>query len=427
MKIAIITAGGAGMFCGSCMQDNTLARSLRLAGADALLIPTYTPIRVDEENVSSEKVFLGGINVYLDSKLPGWRFLPRVLKSWLDRPSVVRFLSKRSSSTNAADLGPLTIDLLNGTHGPQRSEIEQLIRFLCDDLRPDVILFSNALLSGVVPTLRSQFSGKLWCMLQGDDIFLDALREPWKSKALKLVSDNAKQFDGFLGHSRYYAEFMQRYLSLPAKRMHTIPLCIDPPLEGVSSTATSNEVNDEMVTVGYFARICPEKGAWSFLKAAEAVLPRRSDLRMLIGGYLPELHRAEFERRTAPLVRSFGDRFRICGSPSTREEKFELLRSFNWLCVPTDYHEPKGLYVLEAALEGVPSILPNHGAFPERINDLGAGLLYDPTNPEALVQTLLNVARPRAELTNQLRSHCLEHYSLQITGQRFLDVIRGTS
>ena len=33
MKIAIITAGGAGMFCGSCMQDNTLARALRLAGA----------------------------------------------------------------------------------------------------------------------------------------------------------------------------------------------------------------------------------------------------------------------------------------------------------------------------------------------------------------------------------------------------------
>ena len=41
MKIAIITAGGAGMFCGSCMQDNTLARTLRLAGQDAILVPTY--------------------------------------------------------------------------------------------------------------------------------------------------------------------------------------------------------------------------------------------------------------------------------------------------------------------------------------------------------------------------------------------------
>ena len=55
MKIAIITAGGAGMFCGSCMQDNTLARTLRMAGEDAVLVPTYTPIRVDEDNVSVDE------------------------------------------------------------------------------------------------------------------------------------------------------------------------------------------------------------------------------------------------------------------------------------------------------------------------------------------------------------------------------------
>lgn len=67
MKIAIITAGGAGMFCGSCMQDNTLVRTLRMAGEDAVLVPTYTPIRVDEDDVSVDRVFMGGINVYLSS------------------------------------------------------------------------------------------------------------------------------------------------------------------------------------------------------------------------------------------------------------------------------------------------------------------------------------------------------------------------
>ncbi|MFO0176229.1 MAG: glycosyltransferase family 1 protein, partial [Planctomyces sp.] len=114
MRICIITAGGAGMFCGSCMQDNTLVRSLRMAGADALLLPTYTPIRVDEDNASSGQVFMGGINVYLDSKLPGWKWLPDWCRSWLDRPAVVSFLSRFSSSTSAAQLGPLTVDLLRG-------------------------------------------------------------------------------------------------------------------------------------------------------------------------------------------------------------------------------------------------------------------------------------------------------------------------
>lgn len=69
MHIAIITAGGAGMFCGSCMLDNTLARALQAAGTEVTLIPTYTPTRTDEENASLSRVFFGGINVYLDSKL----------------------------------------------------------------------------------------------------------------------------------------------------------------------------------------------------------------------------------------------------------------------------------------------------------------------------------------------------------------------
>ena len=130
MKIAIITAGGAGMFCGSCMQDNTLARALRDVGYDVTLVPTYTPITVDEENVSDGRVFLGGVNVYLDSAVPGWSRLPRFLKTWLDRPGILKRLSRRSSSTDATQLGWLTVDMLKGSHGPQRDEIRQLVTWL---------------------------------------------------------------------------------------------------------------------------------------------------------------------------------------------------------------------------------------------------------------------------------------------------------
>ena len=63
--IAYLTAGGGGMYCGSCMRDNTLARALMALGCDVQLIPTYTPIRTDEENVAIDRVFFGGINVFL--------------------------------------------------------------------------------------------------------------------------------------------------------------------------------------------------------------------------------------------------------------------------------------------------------------------------------------------------------------------------
>ncbi len=105
MHIAIITAGGAGMFCGSCMHDNTWARALMDLGHRVTLIPTYTPIRVDEENLSTTDVFLGGINVYLDYRLPFWRRIPRGLTHWLDAPWIINLATKLSVSNNARQLG----------------------------------------------------------------------------------------------------------------------------------------------------------------------------------------------------------------------------------------------------------------------------------------------------------------------------------
>ena len=441
MKIAIITAGGAGMFCGSCMQDNTLARALRLAGADAVLLPTYTPIRVDEENESTSRVFLGGINVYLDSRLPGWRFLPRIFKRWLDRPAVVRILSRRSSSTDASQLGDLTIDLLRGTHGPQNAEIQELIDFLCNDLQPDVVLLSNALLSGIVPALKARFRGRIACLLQGDDIFLKALSEPWRSQARELVSMNAAGFDRLFTHSQYYSRFMARYLNLPSSKFRTIPLTIDADSHLVnhdmhvgqnseSSESAANSSSKARTTIGYFARICPEKGAFHFLNAAEDVIRQRDDLDFVIAGFLPELHRPQFEKRLAVLQQQFDiSRLRWEGSPADREEKFKILRSFDWLCVPTEYHEPKGLYVLEAALAGVPSLLPNHGAFPERIEDLGLGKLYEPGSRENLANAILRLPSVETDfkLWNvALRDRCLQHYGMATTGHRILAAISET-
>ncbi len=81
MKIAYIAAGAAGMYCGSCLHDNTLAAALLELGEDVLLVPTYTPLRTDEVDVSVRRVFFGGINVYLQQKFAVFRRTPW----WMDR------------------------------------------------------------------------------------------------------------------------------------------------------------------------------------------------------------------------------------------------------------------------------------------------------------------------------------------------------
>src|SRR3954463_10507132 len=116
MKIAYITAGAAGMFCGSCMSDKPLIAGLTKRGHEALLIPTYTPIRTDEEDVSDRHLFFGGINVYLQQKSWLFRHTPWFLDWLLNARWLLRWVSRFAARTQAQELGDLTISMLQGEH-----------------------------------------------------------------------------------------------------------------------------------------------------------------------------------------------------------------------------------------------------------------------------------------------------------------------
>src|SRR5262245_34749313 len=138
MRIASITAGAAGMFCGSCLHDNTLAAALTRLGHDALLVPTYTPIRTDEPDVSTRRVFLGGINVYLDQTADAYRRAPRFVRWLLDRPAVIKLATKLSPLPDYGKLGELTVSMLRGEHGRQRAEFADLVEWLAGEVKPEV-------------------------------------------------------------------------------------------------------------------------------------------------------------------------------------------------------------------------------------------------------------------------------------------------
>lgn len=383
MHIAIVTAGGAGMFCGSCMHDNTWAKALRAAGDEVTLIPTYTPLTLDEADQSDRRVFLGGINVYLESRSRLWRSLPAGVRRLADAPWFIRLATSFGVSTDAAQLGDLTLDLLAGDKGPQAPEVEQLVAFLARDLKPDAILFSNALLSGAMPSLRREYDGPIWCVLQGDDIFLEGLPEPQRTQAIRKISENSTAFTGFLSHSRYYAYFMSQYLSLPQDTFRLVPLSID--LAGHDGLPGPRAA--DTFTVGYFARICPEKGLHDLLRAFRILHAKHPQSRLVAGGYLGKRDIAYF-RRLQRESRDLGDAFHYAGSPVTHAEKVALLKSFDVLSVPTTYQEPKGLYVLESLANGVPVVQPAHGAFPELIEATAGGLLFPPGDAEAHARAL---------------------------------------
>src|SRR4029078_33013 len=99
MKILSIAAGAGGMYCGSCLRDNTLAAELIARGHEVTLVPLYTPLLTDEPKVTQSKVLFGGISVYLQQRSPLFRRTPRVVDRLLDSPGVISTFADRYVST----------------------------------------------------------------------------------------------------------------------------------------------------------------------------------------------------------------------------------------------------------------------------------------------------------------------------------------
>src|SRR5262249_52439465 len=296
------TAGAAGMYCGSCMKDNTLVAALGRMGHDALLIPTYTPIRTDEEDVSHSRVFLGGINVYLQQKSWLFRHTPRFLDRLLDFRLLLNWVSPLAQRNHTDRLGSMAISVLQGSDGRQRKEIQKLVDWLNKGFKPDVVLLTNVLISGLVPALKAAWGGPILATLQGDDIFLDALPADDRQKCIELIRRNCASLEGYMVTSRHYADFMAGYLGLPRDRMHVVYPGID--LKGHGGP---REIRDRPpYVIGYFARICYEKGLHNIVEAfcifrQTAGAP---ECRLRISGWLGENHRPYLAEQMQKLERA---------------------------------------------------------------------------------------------------------------------------
>ncbi len=398
-KVAYLTAGGGGMFCGSCMRDNTLAAALTRLGCEVTLVPLYTPIRTDEADVSIDQVFFGGINVYLQQKIPLFRHLPGFLDRWLDSRWILNRVASGRIKVAAKELGELTVQVLKGEHGHLRKEVFRLVEFVERHVEPDLINLSNILIAGCVPQLKQHLKVPIVVTLQGDDLFLEELVSPYKEQALAEIRRVAADVDGFIVFSRFYADFMSEYLGLDRQKIHVVPLGLNladypAPLSADPSTRP--------LTIGYFARICPEKGLHLLVDAfiELSAMPGLQNTRLHAAGWLGARDEAYFQQQVDKLARAgLADRFHYAGAVE-RREKLNFFGGIDLLSVPTTYQEPKGLFVLEAWASGLPVVQPDHGAFPELLAGADAGRLVPPGDvghlAAALAELLLNGELRRA-------------------------------
>jgi len=422
VRILHLTAGAGGMYCGTCLRDNTVAAELMARGHEVSLLPVYTPTRTDEANVSGDHVFFGGISVFLQQRVPLFRSTPAVLDFLWDVPAVIKAATGRGVSVDPKDLGELTVSMLKGEAGFQAKEIGKLVAYL-ETVPPfDVVVLPVSLLIGLAPALRQALQRPIVCMLQGEDLFLDFLSAEHRSLAKDLIKAHAPHVDAFMATSDYYSDFMAGYLGLKRETIHTVPIGIH--LEGHDP---SPHRRSETLTLGYLARIAPEKGL-DLLASAYRILRKDKGLppsRLRAAGYLAGEHKP-YLREIEGKLRGWGlrDEFRYVGEV-TREAKIAFLRETDILSVPSPYAEPKGLYLLEAMANAVPWVQPRHGAFPEMERKTGGGLLFEPNDAEDLADRVLSlVANPH--LAGHLGRNGAEgvqaHYTAAKMAERTLEV-----
>ena len=412
MRILAFTGGAGSMYCGSCLRDNALASALLDRGHDVVLTPVYTPTRTDDRHVSGRPVLFGGISVYLEQHAPLFRHTPRFLDRLWDAPWALRLATRRRIKVDPKNLGEMTVSMLRGEDGFQRKEIVKLLEWLRTEPRFDVVNLPYPLLLGLAGPLRRELKVPICCTLQGEDLFLDGLGEPYRTQSLDLIREASVHVDAFLPVSEYYRDYMPGYLGVPREKMRLVPLGIN--REGY---APKVHARSGPFTIGYFARVAPEKGLLVLCEAYRRLRARPSAgaSRLLAAGYLAAEHQEYLDGIRA--------RFREWGLESEfeyrgeldRREKAAFLQSLDVFSVPATYDEPKGMFLLEAMANGIPVVQPRRGAFPEIVTKTGGGLLVEPDDPDALADAILALwqdPRRAAALGAAGAAGVAEHYDV---------------
>jgi glycosyltransferase involved in cell wall biosynthesis len=387
-----------------------------------ILLPVYTPTRTDEPNVSNEKVFFGGISVYLEQYVPLFRKTPNWLDQLWDSKLMLKLASRRSISTSPKMLGEMTVSMLKGEGGFQRKEITKMLDWLKHESPPDIVSLPYSLLIALAKPIKEILGRPVCCTLQGEDLFLEGLLEPYRTEALGLIRANIKHVDAFIAVSDYYAEFMPGYLGIPREMIKVVPLGIN--LRGFEQR---NRQEPQPFTIGFFARVAPEKGlhvlaeAYRLLRADKSIVPSRLE----VAGYIAPEHKGYLDDiRQRMKDNGLETEFNYRGVLD-RDHKIAFLRNLDVFSVPATYDEPKGLFLLEAMACGIPVVQPRRGAFTEIVERTGGGLLVESDNPEKLAEGIWRLYEDLGlaeELGQSGFEKVREHYSVERMADCALEV-----
>jgi len=421
MRILQLTPGsGDNFYCENCLRDAAAIKALRGLGHDAVVVPLYLPPQLEDTNPGGmDKIFFGGINVYLQQKTSLFRKTPRWIDRFFDSPKLLQWIARKAHMTNAIDLAETTLSMLRGENGRQVKELNRLISWLQSQNKPDVFCLSNVLLSGLARQIKEQTQVPIVCLLQDEDEFIDALPEPYRQTTWDTLRRLIPDIDQFVAVSKYYADIMQNRLSIPPDRMHVV-------YNGIDGSGYK-PAQPTKPTIGYLSRMCPDKGL-DILADAFIILKQKEihrDLKLCIAGgktaadqpFVEVILKKLRESKTIKDVEFLTD--------FNRNVRLDFLSSLSVLSVPERRPPACGLYILEAWAAGVPVVQPRHGVFPELIESGGGGILTSANDAQTLAASLESILQDKdyaGKLGDRGRQAIMNKFNINQTAIELLEV-----
>jgi glycosyltransferase involved in cell wall biosynthesis len=399
-SVHVLPGSGDRFYCENCVRDNGLVRALVDAGEDVVAVPMYLPQIVDPVPVvAASPVFFGGINAYLQQNSGFFRRTPRWLDRLFDWKPLLRLAAKRAGSVRARGLGELTLSMLQGREGRQAKELDRLMAWLERQARPDVVHLSSPLLLGIGAEIKRRHGVPVVCTLQDEDVWIDAMEEPWRGRCWSVMAEGAREVDAFIGVSRWFGERMRERLRIPPERLHVVPVGVDPGSEpGPRSAGTPP-------AIGFLARMSKGMGlgilAEAFLKLKKSGGPPGLRLRLSGGSTADDAEFLDGLRRDFAAQGVAGDVDFIDDFDQKHRRPF--LESLSVLTVPAPHGVAFGTFVLEALAAGTPVVLPRLGSYPELVEATGGGILYEPNDASTLAATLAGFLADPARATELVR------------------------
>ncbi|GHT12865.1 hypothetical protein AGMMS4956_08140 [Bacteroidia bacterium] len=397
MKILFIVPGaGDSFYCGNCFRDNLHANALRNAGHNVVIMPLYLPLK-DQSFLADTPLFFPATSYYVSQKFFTKRTMPRWVGKLLGTNFFLRIASSFAGTTSAAGMEGMTLSMINGTDIAFEQQVKNLIEWIKQDGKPDVIHLSSTLVIGIAKAIKQALDIPLVCSLQDEEVWIDKLEKHYADTAWQGILENIQYVDTFIASSRFYKNVVeQRFPQI--KNIQVV-------YPGLDTAKYASNNYPTAPTIGFFYRMNEENGL-GILAEAFVKLKKRGGferVRLRIGGGYTSENNA-FLKRVRTILLPYNNAVDWCETYSLSEHA-RFYKEITAICVPITFDEGVGLYLCEAFAAGRPAIEPAAGSFPEIVGD--AGILYSPNSSDALADALEKLLTDK-DLQNQCRANALK-------------------